>query len=1026
MSTSPFVLLPSSHARIHDTFPEAANLEQQLRAQIRGEVRFDAASKALYATDGSNYRHIPIGVVIPRDEADVIATVAACRAVNAPILSRGAGTSLAGQGCNTAVILDFSKYMNGMDPIDTRTRTVHVQPGIVLDRVRDAAEKFAFTFAPDPATHSRCTIGGMIGNNSCGVHALMGGKTVDNILSLDLLLYDGTRLTVGPTTEAELAAHIAAGGRIGEIYAALKRIRDIYADQVRAKFPRIPRRVSGFNLDELLPENNFNLARALVGSEGTCAVILGATLQLVESPPCRTLVGVGFPDIFLAADNVPEILEHKPIGLEGVDGYLLDALRRKQKSVEDLKLLPPGDGFLIVEFGAATQSEANAKARAFVASMKALPAQPTSRIYTSEEARRVWHIRESGLGATAFIPGPNGKSTTGWEGWEDAAVDPLQLGSYLRGIHALIQEFNYSTAMYGHFGQGCVHMRLSFDLETPAGILKFREFIDRAADIALAHGGSLSGEHGDGQARAELLPKMFGPELIQAFNEFKSIWDPDWRMNPGKVVEPYRMDENLRHGPNQEPSEQPTHFKFPQDHGSLAHATLRCVGVGKCRRYEGGVMCPSFRVTREEEHSTRGRAHLLWEMTKGEVIRDGWQSTEVKESLDLCLSCKGCKSDCPVSVDLATYKAEFLSHYYEGKVRPLNHYAFGNIDFWAHLASAAPGLVNLTTQLPFLRDIAKLVAGIPQQRTIPAFAPQTFKNWFRRRAPRNPGGPAVVLWPDTFNNYFLPATAKAAVEVLESAGFEVLLPEGNLCCGRPLYDFGLLERAERQLLQILDTLTPEIEAGIPIVGLEPSCVAVFRDELCNLFPHDDRAQRLSRQVLHLSEFLECHKDFIHLPRLERKAVIHGHCHHKAIMKMSAEESVLRRMGVDFQAPAPGCCGMAGSFGFEDEHYDVSMDIGELELLPAVRKAPPDWLVIADGFSCREQIAQGTDRQAFHLAEILQMAIRNGPEGIPGSYPERYSIREREAEVHYSMRKAGLAVAGVVALSGLLWGLHRRR
>src|SRR5271156_1389826 len=381
MATSPFVLLPSSHARAHDIFPESENLEHQLRAKIRGEVRFDASSKALYATDASNYRHIPIGVVIPRDEADVIATVAICRSFNAPLLSRGAGTALAGQGCNAAVILDFSKYMNKMGEIDVAARTVQVQPGIVLARVRDAAEKFNLPFAPDPATHSRCTIGGMIGNNSCGVHALMGGKTVDNILTLDLLLYDGTRLTVGPPTEAALAAYIAAGGRTGEIYATLKTIRDTYAAKVREKFPQIPRRVSGFNLDELLPENSFNLARALVGSEGTCAIILGATLQLVQSPPCRTLVGVGFPDIFLAADHVPQILEHKPIGLEGVDGYLLDALRSKQKSVEDLMLLPEGNGFLIVEFGAATQSDANAKARAFVASLKLLTAHPTARIY---------------------------------------------------------------------------------------------------------------------------------------------------------------------------------------------------------------------------------------------------------------------------------------------------------------------------------------------------------------------------------------------------------------------------------------------------------------------------------------------------------------------------------------------------------------------------------------------------------------------------------------------------------------------
>ncbi len=576
--------------------------------------------------------------------------------------------------------------MNGMGPIDPKTKTVHVQPGIVLDRVRDAAEKFNLTFAPDPATHSRCTIGGMIGNNSCGVHALMGGKTVDNIVSLDLLLYDGTRLTVGPTTETELAAHIAAGGRIGEIYAALKNIRDTYADQVRAKFPRIPRRVSGYNLDELLPENNFNLARALVGSEGTCAVILGATLQLVESPPCRTLVGVGFPDIFLAADHVPQILEHKPIGLEGVDGYLLDALRRKQKSVEDLKLLPPGDGFLIVEFGAGTQSDANAKARAFVASMKSLPAQPTSRIYTSDEAKRVWHIRESGLGATAFIPGVG----TGWEGWEDAAVDPLQLGSYLRAIYALMQEFNYSSAMYGHFGQGCVHMRLNFDLETPAGILKFRQFIDRAADIALAHGGSLSGEHGDGQARGALLPKMFGEDLMQAFRTFKHIFDPTNRMNPGKLIDAHQPHEDLRLGADYRPWQPKTHFAYAEDNGSLASATLRCVGVGACRKTDAGTMCPSFMATGEELHSTRGRAHLLWELMQGEVLPDQWKNEQVKESLDLCLSCKACKSECPVSVDMATYKAEFLSHFYEGDSRPLSHYAFARIDRFAHLASFAP------------------------------------------------------------------------------------------------------------------------------------------------------------------------------------------------------------------------------------------------------------------------------------------------------------------------------------------------
>jgi Fe-S oxidoreductase len=436
-------------------------------------------------------------------------------------------------------------------------------------------------------------------------------------------------------------------------------------------------------------------------------------------------------------------------------------------------------------------------------------------------------------------------------------------------------------------------------------------------------------------------------------------------------------------------------------------------------------MCPSFRVTREEEHSTRGRAHLLWEMANGEVIHDGWRSEEVKNSLDLCLSCKGCKSDCPVAVDVATYKAEFLSHYHQGRLRPLNHYAFGNIDLWLRLASNAAGLVNLTTQLPFLRDIAKRVAGVSRQRNIPALAPRTFRNWFRRHTPLHPDGPLVVIWPDTFNNYFLPGAAIAAVDVLEHAGFRVELPRGTLCCGRPLYDFGMLDRAESLLLEILDALAPEIEAGIPIIGLEPSCITVFRDELCNLFPNDERARRLSRQTVLLSEFLQSYKDLIPLPRLERKAIVHGHCHHKSILKMNAEEAVLSRMGLDCQAPAPGCCGMAGSFGFENDKYEVSIAIGELELLPAVRKAPPEWLVIANGFSCREQIAQETDRHALHLAEVLQMALHEGPSGPQGSYPERRLVRQREADLSASMQRTSMAVAGLVAGAALLWHLRNK-
>ncbi len=1000
---------------------DATGLAAALRRHLRGEVRFDNGSRALYAADGSSYRQVPIGVVIPRDVDDAIAAVSLCREFGAPILCRGGGTSLAGQCCNVAVVLDFSKYMAAIVEIDSARRLARVQPGVILDHLRNAAEKHHLTFAPDPATHDRCTLGGMIGNNSCGVHSVMAGKTDDNIEKLEVLTYDGLRLLVGQTSSDELEGIIREGGRRGEIYAGLKGLAAKYGDLIRQRYPNIPRRVSGYNLNYLLPENGFHVARALVGSEGTCVTVLGATCRLVESPPERVLLVVAYPDIYQCADHVPEIMAHQPIGLEGVDDLLVEYTRRKGINSEGLQLLPEGGGWLLVEFGAARAADAEAQARRLMDALGQGANPPNIRLFADkQQAKRVWEVRESSLGAISHVPG----EPLTWEGWEDSAVPPEKLGNYLRELRKLMGGYGYYGVLYGHFGHACVHTRINFDLQTREGIGQYRKFVEEAADLVVSYGGSLSGEHGDGQSRAELLPKMFGPELVQAFREFKALWDPQWKMNPGKVVEPYRLDENLRLGADYHPWEPETHFQYVEDHGSLARATLRCVGVGKCRHYEGGVMCPSFRVTREEQHSTRGRAHLLWEMMKGDVIRDGWRSEEVKASLDLCLACKGCKSDCPVSVDLATYKAEFLSHYYERRLRPRSAYAFGHIDIWARLASNAPGLANLTTQLPFLRDIAKVVAGMPRDRSIPAFAPQTFRSWFRQRGPRNLGQPPVLLWPDTFNNYFLPHTARAAVEVLEAAGFRVVLPGASLCCGRPLYDFGMLDRAKYLLLEILDALSPEIEAGIPVVGLEPSCAAVFRDELKNLFPNDERARRLSQQTFLLSEFLEKHAKHFELPPFRRKALLHGHCHHKSVMTMRDEEAVLRKMGVDFQAPAPGCCGMAGSFGFEEDKYELSQAIGELELLPAVRQAAPEWLIIADGFSCREQIAQCTDRHALHLAEVIQMALRGELEE-PVAYPEEACVQQRRAEVQRSMKSAGLAVAGVTAGAALLLALSRR-
>src|SRR5580700_11413058 len=786
---------------------DASALASALSRHVHGDIRFDDGARALYATDGSNYRQVPIGVVLPRNTDDVIATISLAREFGAPVLCRGGGTSLAGQCCNVAVILDFSRYMSKILEIDPARRIARVQPGVVLDHLRNAAEKHQLTFGPDPASHDRCTLGGMIGNNSCGVHSVMAGKTDDNIEELEILTYDGLRMRVGQTGDSEIEKIIGEAGRRGEIYSGLKRLRDTYSNLIQERYPNIPRRVSGYNLNYLLPENGFHVARALVGSEGTCVTVLEASCQLVESPQERVLLVIAYPDIFQCADRVPEIMAHHPIGLEAVDSLLVEFTRRRHLNADGLALLPQGGGWLFAEFGANTAAEAESQARNLMRTLSQSTNPPQMRLFPDrQQAKRVWEVRESALGAISHVPG----EPPGWEGWEDSAVTPEKLGSYLRDLCKLMEGYRYRSALYGHFGHACLHMRINFDLESRQGIANFRRFMEEAADLVIRYGGSLSGEHGDGQARAELLPKMFGPELVQAFREFKALWDPEWKMNPGKVVEPYKLDENLRLGADYKPWKPLTHFQFPEDQGSLANATLRCVGVGKCRRDEGGVMCPSFRVTREEEHSTRGRAHLLWEMTKGDVIHDGWRDQHVKDSLDLCLACKGCKNDCPVGVDVATYKSEFLAHYYEGRRRPLSAYAFGNIDLWARLASHAPGLVNLTTQLPFLRDLSKLIAGIPQQRSIPAFAPETFKAWFERTRARRfasgyrysdtagpsqstaPSGaaPSVLLWPDTFNNYFHPNTAKAAVEVLEAAGFRVVVPKANLCCGRPLYDHG--------------------------------------------------------------------------------------------------------------------------------------------------------------------------------------------------------------------------------------------
>ncbi|MGE5547296.1 MAG: FAD-binding and (Fe-S)-binding domain-containing protein [Solirubrobacterales bacterium] len=949
-------------------FPDetARALEAELRRTIEGEVRFDRGSRALYATDASNYRQVPIGVVVPRTTDDMVATMAACRRHGAPVLSRGGGTSLAGQCCNVAVVMDCSKYLRNILSIDPERQLALVEPGCVLDHLRAEAEKHHLTFGPDPATHDHNTLGGMLGNNSCGVHAIMAGRTVDNTSRLEVLTYDGLRLWTGPTSDEELGRILAEGGRRAEIYRRIRALADTYADEIRARYPHIPRRVSGYSLDELLPEKGFNIARALVGSEGTLVSILRAELQLIPSPPCRVLLLLGYRDIYEAADHVVEVHETGVIGLEGIDDKLIEYMKRKGLHPDDARLLPAGGGWLIAEYGADTPAEAEAVARR---AMDRLKVEHTA-LYTDKGSQaRIWEIRESGLGATANVPG----QPLTWPGWEDAAVAPARAGSYLRAFRQLLDRFGYDCSLYGHFGDGCIHCRIDFDMFTRPGLDKFLAFTDAAADLVVEHGGSLSGEHGDGQARGPLLEKMFGPRILEAFREFKSIWDPTGNMNPGKKVDPYGRDENLRLGETYHPPEMPTVQAFTGDEGSFPRAALRCVGVGKCRRTGGGVMCPSFMATREEKHSTRGRARLLFEMVHGGPIDDGWRSDAVWDALDLCLSCKGCKHDCPVNVDMAAYKAEFANHHFKGRLRPRHAYAMGLITWWARAAALAPGLANWALSTPGIERAAKWAAGVAPQRRFPRFADETFAASFRKRPGASAGERRVVLFPDTFTNHFHPQVAWAAVRVLERAGFSVTVPQKKLCCGRPLFAWGWLEMAQRWLADVLDTLAPEIRSGTPVVVLEPACASTFKDELQELHADDDRARRLGQSVVTLADLLD-RDDGWQAPRLEARALVQPHCHQHAVLGLDGMRRVMGAMGLNYDIPPAGCCGMAGSFGFEAPHYDVSIACGERVLLPAVREAG-DALIIADGFSCREQIVQGTGRQALHFAEVLDRAYR---------------------------------------------------
>ncbi|GAA1917176.1 FAD-binding and (Fe-S)-binding domain-containing protein [Streptomyces sodiiphilus] len=952
-------------------------LAERLRRAGVAEVDVTPRRRAEYSGDASLYRVVPRAVVFPRHPDEAAAVLDVCRAEGVPLTSRGAGTSIAGNAVGAGVVLDFSRHMNSVLSVAPQTRTAVVEPGAVLASLQRAAAPHGLRFGPDPSTHNRCTLGGMIGNNACGSRALAYGRTGDNVVALDILAGTGERLTVG-----------APGGNddLSPLLARLRKVTRSHLSVIRTELGRFPRQVSGYALEHLLPENGFDVARMLVGSEGTCAVTLGATVRLVAAPAATVLVVLGYPGMAEAADAVPAVLPHAPVALEGIDARIVQVVRDR-RGTSAVPPLPNGAGWLFAEVPGATAGEARRAAADLTAAAGALDS-----VVVTDPARAaaLWRIREDGAGLSARTPA----GATAHAGWEDAAVPPEHLGAYLRDFDALLTERGLTGTPYGHFGDGCLHVRIDFPLHRPGGTAVFRDFLHDAARLVASYGGSLSGEHGDGRARGELLPLMYSPQALDAFAEVKAVFDPGDLLNPGVIVSPRPLDADLRPVP---PGNRPglprrrLALAYPHDGGDLAAAVHRCTGVGKCRAdttAAGGVMCPSYLATGDEKDSTRGRARVLQEMVSGSLTPAGWRAPEVREALDLCLACKGCASDCPTGVDMASYKAEVLHQAYRHRLRPASHYSLGALPRWARLASHAPRAVNRLLALPPVAAAARFLGGIDQRRPLPRFAPRTFRQWFAEHEPVAAGAgerPPVLMWVDTFTDHFSPRTGIAAVRVLEHAGFEVRVTGPGVCCGLTWISTGRLTTARRVLDRSLDMLAPHVRAGVPVVGLEPSCTAVLRSDAADLLgPDDARATAVARATHTLAELLARHRPQWTPPRLDGvEAVAQPHCHQHAVMGWEADEELLRAAGASVRTVG-GCCGLAGNFGAERGHYDISVKIAENALLPAVRALPPEGVVLADGFSCRTQLDHVAGRRGRHLAELLadRLPTRDDHTGRP--------------------------------------------
>jgi FAD/FMN-containing dehydrogenase/Fe-S oxidoreductase len=956
---------------------DASRLARDLRAQLRGSVADDTRSRALYAADGSNYRAVPGLVVVPADVEDLAAAVALTAAAGAPVTLRGGGTSMAGNAIG-GIVIDASRHVNRILDLDAGAGTAVVEPGVVLTDLLAAARPYGLAFGADPSSGSRATLGGMIANNACGAHSIAWGTTADNLRSLDLLIADGTRMTVSVPTPAEdagvrRARYAARAGREGEIHQALQSFVDQHELVIRRRFGQFSRQISGYALHRLLPEHQYDVVRLLCGSEGGFAATLRATVALTPLPAAKVLCVLGYGDSIASADCVSTVLRHGPLTMESINAELVERLPAEVRDAAVRAGLPAGRAWLLIEMGGADETSAAVAASRMLEELRDSGSPATASLVTDPMAQGVlWRCRTDAAGlATRRADGAEA-----WGGWEDAAVPPARLGVYLRGLDELLLRHGLSGASYGHFGEGCMHMRIDFDLLSRDGIATYRAFVEQATELVVSLGGSVSGEHGDGRARSELLSRMYGVDGAGLLRDVKRIWDPASVMNPGVIVDPPPLDVGLRHDGMAKSREPATMFAYADDNHNFAQAQRRCVGVGKCRQTSGGVMCPSYQVTREELHSTRGRAHLLWEMLEGDLVTDGWRSTEVRDALDLCLSCKGCLSDCPVNVDMATYKAEFTHHHYSGRpwARPLSHWSMGWLPVWAGLAGRAPALVNRVTRSR-LQGLVKRLGGIALDRDVPEFPTQSFTDWFAaREKPRDARSGKVVLWPDTFTNRLSPGVGRAAVAVLEAAGFQVVLPDKPVCCGLTWISTGQLGVARRVLKRSLATLAPHLVAGTPIVGLEPSCTAALRHDAPDLLGGNRLAAAAAASTYTLAETIARFAPDWEPPQVGGEALVQTHCHQHAVLGFDADRALMAAAGIRATVPDSGCCGLAGNFGFERDHYAVSKAVGERVLLPAVREAAQSTAVVADGFSCRTQIEQGTTRHAMHLAELLAGAL----------------------------------------------------